>query len=104
MDPSIIVAVISAIAGITAAVIALRSATAAAREREDSRAEQVRRAAAEDDAYQRSAAFDERLQERMQAQIDRQAREIHVLQRQVAALMRQLRTHGIDPVLIPEET
>ena len=95
MDATVIVAAIGGLTGVVSAAYTARSArkatTASAR------------LAAEDAAYQRSAAFDEKTQQKMQAQIDLQERQIATLQRQVAALMRQVHAAGLVPVTINEE-
>jgi hypothetical protein len=96
MDASIVVAGISALASIATVGYTARSARKAT--------VTTSRLAAEDAAYQRSAAFDEKTQLKMQAQIDRQERQIAILQRQVNTLIRQVRAAGLVPAINEEET
>lgn len=94
---SIAVAAIGAAAGITGYVTSSRSA-----KRASESSERIARLQAEQAAYERSVNFDVGLQKRMSAEIARQAGQIRTLQRQVAALCRQLTEAGLVPA-IPEE-
>ncbi|MDH2425795.1 hypothetical protein [Sphaerisporangium sp. TRM90804] len=105
---AIAVAAIGAATGIAGYVTSSRSAKRAAEsnirvaERQADSEERVARLQAEQTAYERSMAWDVGLQQRMSAEISRQARQIRVLERRVAALCRQLTNAGHVPD-IPEE-
>ncbi|MDF5755830.1 hypothetical protein [Spongiactinospora sp. TRM90649] len=96
MDPAIIVALIGGAFGLVSMAYTARQSRQASRDRADQDA-RLSRLAAEDGAYQRSAAFDQATQQRMQAEIDRQAEQIRVLQRRVTRLTRQLIAAGLVP-------
>lgn len=110
MDPALIsllgVVFASALglAGIIYSVRSSRRAEHRAAEEKKDREALAARLAAEDSAYARSAAFDERTQLRMQAQIDRQAEQIDTqaaqigaLQKRVHRLTRQMIAAGLTP-------
>lgn len=98
MDTSIVVAALAALAAVTSAVFTWR----AARRATDS-TERVALRQIEAGAYERAKAFYEGTLTRMQAEIDRQARQINSLQTQVSRLSRQVRDAGLVPVTSSEE-
>ncbi|WP_327088527.1 hypothetical protein OIE66_40465 [Nonomuraea sp. NBC_01738] len=102
MDPSVIVALIGGAVGVVSMIYTARSSRRADRERAEQDA-RLARMSAEDSAYQRSAAFDERTQKRMQGEIDRQAMQIRALQRRVDRLTRQLTAAGLAPDIAEED-
>jgi hypothetical protein len=102
MEASIVVALIAALAAVTSAVYTARSAARASlRSAEVDDRAAVRQIEA--GVARRVAAAYERTLGGMQAEIDRQARQINALQRQVARLTRQIRAAGLVPVTSSEE-
>jgi len=97
MDTAIIVSLIGGAVAVATAVYSARNARRATKERADQDA-RLARMSAEDSAYRRAEAFDVGLQQRMQAEINRQAGEIRALQRQVNRLSKQIREAGLVPV------
>ncbi len=94
---SVAVASIGAVAGIGGYVTSSRSARRASES-----SERIARLQAEQAAYERSVTFDVGLQQRMGAEITRQAGQIRTLERRVSALCQQLTDAGLVPVN-PEE-
>lgn len=109
MDAGIIVAVVSGIIGLASAIYTARSAakSQAAKTGAD---ERVALRQIEADAYKRARESyegvlktNEGVLKSMQTEIDRQAKQINVLQGQVARLSRQVRTAGLVPVTSSED-
>lgn len=98
MDTSVIVACIAAVAGVVSALFTWRGSRRAT----DS-GERVAIAQIEAGAAERARQVYEGALGRMQAEIDRQARQINVMQRQIARLTRQVREAGLVPVTSSEE-
>lgn len=98
MDTSIVVAVIAAAAAVTSAVFTWKSS-----KRATDSGERVALRQVEAGAYERARQMYEGALTRMQAEIDRQARQILDLQRQLARLVRQMRAAGLEPVTSSEE-
>lgn len=99
MDPTaVIVAAIGALASIAAAVATARTASRGAKATESIAVRQI-----EADAFKRAKEVYDGALERMQAEIERQARQVNTLQHQVARLTRQVRAAGLVPVISSEE-
>lgn len=102
MDASVVVAVVAAAGGIVSAVYSARAAGKST-ERKTDADERVASRQLEVDAYKRAEGYYLATLTRMEAEIARQARQINVMQREVAALTRQVTQAGLIPVLTPEE-
>jgi SMC interacting uncharacterized protein involved in chromosome segregation len=102
MNTAVIVAAIGALASIAAAYFTARAATRAGQAKADvddrASVRQIEAGAAE-----RARQVYEGALSRMQAEIDRQAKQINGLQRQVSRLSRQVRDAGLVPVSSSEE-
>lgn len=98
MDTSIVVAALAALAAITSAIFTWRGARRATDSTERVALRQI-----EAGAYERAKEFYEGTLTRMQDEINRQAKQINVLQGQVARLSRQVRTAGLVPVTSSED-
>lgn len=92
---AVIVAAVGAVSSVAAAVYTARTTTGAG---ERASIRQV-----EAGAYERARESYEGALARMQAEIDRQARQMNTLQRQVARLLKQVRDAGLVPVTSSEE-
>lgn len=102
MDAGVIVAVISGVVGLASAAYTARSAsrTSAAKTDADERTA-IRQLEA--GAYERARQVYEGTLGRMQSEIDRQAAQINILQRQVSRLTRQVRDAGLVPATSSED-
>lgn len=99
LDPTaVLVAAIGALASIAAAVGTARAATRGAKATAAVSLQQV-----EAEAYKRARDSYESAMKTMQAEIERQARQINTLQLQVVRLTRQVRAAGLVPVTSSEE-
>lgn len=102
MDPTIIVATIGGTLGLASAAYTARSARRAT----DSKTAADERAALrqiEAQAYERARDGYEDILNQLRTEMNRQARQIGTLQRQVTALMRQVREAGLVPVTTSSE-
>ncbi|GAA3520564.1 SMC interacting uncharacterized protein involved in chromosome segregation [Streptosporangium album] len=96
MDAGLVVGLVGAILGLLSTIYTARQTHQASQDREEREAREAR-LAAEDGTYRRAEAFDVGSQQRMQAEINRQAEQIHTLQRRVNRLTRQLVNAGLAP-------
>jgi vacuolar-type H+-ATPase subunit H len=103
MDPvSIIVATIGGVAGLASAVYTARAASRASQKKTEAD-ERAALRQIEADAYERARESYEGILAQLRTEVDRQARQINGLQRQIARLSRQVRDAGLVPVTSSEE-
>ncbi len=113
MDATVYVAVISGLAAVVSAVYTARSAGRTTQKKTEAeeraaaqRAEAEDRAALrqiEAAAYERAREGYEDILTQLRTEVDRQARQINALQRQVSQMTRQIRDAGLVPVISSEE-
>ena len=102
MEVAVIVAIIGGLASVVASYFTARAATKAGQARADvDERSSVRQIEA--GAYERARQVYEGALSRMQTEIDRQAKQIDTLQRQVARLSKQVRDVGLVPATSSEE-